>query len=478
LPSPAREDAILSDRQREEADPVRVPISADRVLAQLHAFDLAVRSASRSIALSVPHSDLERSERETSSILVEAGAALGRPDAVRQAAIPDLASLARTSFGPARAETAAFREGHPVTEAEWLDRAAENGEVPPAWSEGSHLDLARILALQSRKDLGPADGVLGKVEPFPTVPGIDPEKPISASALQALLACPLRFLYQRILHWEEPVVPPATRELDPLSYGRLFHEVMEAFYAAQGVAFVSRKRPLAHWQGVAAGIAEALFTKSVSSYPLVGIGIEKKERARLAHDVAAFLEYDWSLALTRFVAVEKPFGADAPVKIEAGGTALHVRGYVDRVDVEGDHTLLRDLKTGSVHPRRGGEEGPTPTRDIQLGLYGMVARKLADSWGVPKRLQVAYAYARSGDERAFRSDYSILEKATKAWLDFAARVLSERAFPPTPCTESCTFCPFPPVCGTDVPARAAAAAQSGGAQGAVAEFFRLKQGVE
>ena len=102
LPSTVREDAVLPDRMREEAGPL-VPLSGDRVLAQLHAFDRAVRGASAHIALSVPHGDAERSDREISSLLVEVGAALGRPDPRRQEAIPDLASLERTSFGPARA---------------------------------------------------------------------------------------------------------------------------------------------------------------------------------------------------------------------------------------------------------------------------------------------------------------------------------------------------------------------------------------
>ena len=170
LPSAVREDAVLPDRMRKEAGPL-VPLSSDRVTAQLHSFDRAVRSARSRIALSVPHSDLERSDRETSSLLIEVGAALGRPDGKERPVIPDLQSLRRTSFEPARDAAAAFRAAHPVTEVQWLDRAAVTNETPPAWKEGRQLALSRILALRDHEGLDAADGILGSGGAVPGLPG-------------------------------------------------------------------------------------------------------------------------------------------------------------------------------------------------------------------------------------------------------------------------------------------------------------------
>ena len=473
LPSAGREDSVLSDEMRREAG-LAVAVSADRVLAQVHAFDRAVRGSGRSISLSAPRTDAERSEREPSSLFVEAGAALARTDPVESSVIPGLASLERTAFGPARADAEAWRRAHPVTAAQWLDRAAESGEVPPAWVGQGHLSLARIVELRDRQGLGPADGVLGPLVPFPRLRGLDPERAISASALEDLFRCPLGFLYRRVLGWGEPAGMPSLRELDPLTYGGLFHEVMEAFYAAHGDAFVARKKGLAHWKRTAGDIAAAHFDECVTGYPLVGHGIEAKERARLVRDVERFLAYDWDLELTRLVAVERAFGIESPVALDVGDGTLYVRGYIDRIDVEGDHTLLRDLKTGREHPRLGDEAGPTAARDVQLGLYGIVTRRLAPAWGVPARLEAAYAYARSGQERSFRSDYADLERATLGWLGLAVRLLSGRAFPPSPGKDDCTYCPYSPACGSEVPRRARAAAEGGIAAGAVADFFALR----
>jgi len=474
LPSPVRADAVLPDSMRRQADPLLVPLAEDRALGQLHAFDHAVRGARRAIALSVPHCDLQRSEREASSLLLDAGAALARPDPETTGPIPNLASLARTSFGPARAAAAYFRSAQPLSEAQWQDRSARLRELHPSWTGDLHLDLARIRSFASRDGLGPAHGLLGTRGPFPPMPGLVPDRPISASALEKLVSCPLGFLFERILHFDDPGGAPSVRELDALSYGGLFHEVAEEFYREHGEAFVGRKRTLSHWKARAREVADARLASLLASHPLVGSASRDKERERLLRDLEAFLEYDWRLPLSRFVGVELPFGYDEPLMLNVGGIPLHVRGYVDRIDVEGDHALVRDLKTGNDHPRTGDEAGPTPSRDIQLGLYGLVARKLAARWDIPKELQAAYAYPRTGEERAFRDDHADLDRATRDWLGLAARLLSEHAFPPTPLGARCAYCAFGPVCGDATPARAAAALEE--ADGAVADFLGLHMG--
>ena len=475
LPSAVREDAVLPDRIRAEAGPL-VPISGDRVTAQLHAFDRALRGARARIALSVPHSDLERSDRETSSLLVEVGAALDRPDEKKRddeekSVIPDLESLRRTSFEHARKAAEAFRAGYPVSDAQWLDRACATSEIPPAWKVDRQLALPRILSLRDREGLGAADGILGPEGPFPVLPGLSPEKPISASALERLISCPLHFLFDRVLHWAEADGAPSARMLDALTYGSLLHGVAERFYRAHGDDFVARKGTLAGWKKKAKAMAEEEFDALLSTQPLAGRGVVEKERNRLLRDLDSFLSYDWRLQLTRFVGVELSFDGLA---IDAGAGKLHVHGRIDRLDVEGDHALLRDLKSGNDHPRIGKEAGPTPTRDVQLGLYSLVARKMAKDWNLPAKLQAAYVYPRRSDERAFRGDHAELEKATKEWLAVAHGLLDSRSFPPSPSKEDCKFCPFRVTC--DGQERALAAAEEG--EGAVLDFFTLKAGPE
>ena len=356
---------------------------------------------------------------------------------------------------------------HPVTDVQWLDRATATNEIPPAWKEGRQLALSRILALRDHEGLDAADGILGSEGPFPAFPGMAPERPISASALEALLGCPLRFLFDRVLKWKEPAGPSSVRELDALTYGSLLHLVAERFYGEHGADFVARKGTLAAWKKRARAVAAEEFDALRVSQPLVGLGVEEKERNRLFRDLDSFLGYDWALKLDRFVGVELAFDG---LTIDAGDGKLNVRGYIDRIDIEGGHGLVRDLKSGKDHPRVGKEEDPTPTRDVQLGLYSLVARKMAKEWKLPAKLQAAYVYPRNADEREFRDDHAELEQATKEWLAVAHGLLAEHSFPPSPSKDDCKYCPFRVVCdGQD---RALAAVEE--AEDAVADFFSLK----
>lgn len=488
LPSPPREDPVLPERLRRalEGAGALLPRAEDRVAAQLHALLAAVRGARREVVLSAPRVDLARTEREPAALFLEAAAALGRPSlatGLPAGAAPDGEALRRDAYAPARASAAGWRAAHPVGEAAWLDRVARGeGALPPAWRADPALDLARVAALRAPVGpLGPADGVLGPGEPFPPLPGLDPARPISASALQQLVQCPRMFLMRRVLRWEEPAGAPSLREIDPAPFGSLLHRVLEELHRAHGAAFAARERSLAHWRAVALALADRLFDAFLSEYPLVGERIREKERERLRESVRAFLAYDWALPIRRHVGVELGFGDREPFALDAGGRALHVQGFVDRVDVEGDRTLVRDVKSGRPWPREGAEAGPTPYRDVQLGLYLLAARALAPAWRTPRRVAGAYAYA-SGrgevTERAFREDAGALEDATRRWLATAARLLEARAFPPSPDADDCFFCPFRPLCGEEGPRRGAEGLALAGDDGPLAEYRALALGEE
>ncbi|BDG08591.1 PD-(D/E)XK nuclease family protein [Anaeromyxobacter paludicola] len=482
LPSAVRQDPVLPDALRHGAAPL-LPLAEDRALAQLHGLARVVAGTRSALALSAPRTGLDRGEREPASIFVEAGAALARPNAAtgaRGALVPGLKALRRDAFRPARADAAGFREVHPVVARAWLERAAAEGELHPSWRDEPALDLGRVAALSDLEaPPGPADGLLGESGAAPVMPGLTPEKPISASALGQLLGCPRRFLYGRVLHLDDPAAAPSMNELDALTYGTLFHGVMEAFFCAHGAAFAARGKSLERWQEVAGELADAHLDALLSEVPLAGEGIREKERNRLRDDVRSFLAYDREGAQGRaFVDVERPFGYDAPLALPAGERTLYVRGCIDRLDVQDGVTLLRDLKTGKPHPRTGDEAGPTAVRDVQLALYALVTKQLARKWGLPGKVQAAYAYAadRGERERAFREDVKALTDAGKGWLSLAAKLLATRTFPATTNSKGCTFCGFKPLCGGEAPERSGRIL--GQANGPAAAFYALENGTD
>ena len=190
------------------------------------------------------------------------------------------------------------------------------------------------------------------------MPGIAPERPISASALETLLGCPLAFLYRRVLRWDEPGGAPPLREVDPLSYGGLFHEVMERFYRENGVAFVAREKALGHWRKVAREVADVGLSALLASYPLVGGGIREKERGRLLRDVERFLEYDWRLPALPLRGRRAPVRHARPGGARRGGPSLP-RARLRRSDRRGGGPRAPARpQDGARPPPRGRRGGP------------------------------------------------------------------------------------------------------------------------
>jgi RecB family exonuclease len=479
LPPPPHEDPVVPDRLRQRLRVGRPGAAAPRTaadvaLAALHALDHVVRDARHAVALSAPRVDVARSQREPSSILLEAAAALGRPDRLtgQPARIPDLRALRRDAFGPARRAALDVRRATPVTASAWLDAVARGGlGIPPAWRAGAALDLDRIAALRAAPG---GDGLLG--DPALAVPGLTPEWPLSPSALETLVQCPRLFLFRRLLRLDEPAEAPSVREIGQPYYGALVHRVAEAFFTAHGHEFCGRAGTLAGWQAALDTVVEQEFERFLESYPLAGGAVRRVQRERLRQDVHELLEFEWATGACRFVAAERSFGHDAPVALAAGGRSLFVRGRIDRLEVAGDVAVVRDLKTGRAHPRIGAAAEPDASLDLQIAVYALVVARLAEAWGVPGRLAASYLYVgRTVDQRDWLDFHASLETPARAWLAAAAELLAARAFPHTPDADDCRYCAFRPVCGDDVHEQARSVLRAGGPG---LDGFRALKGVE
>lgn len=469
VPSNVREDPALPDAVRTTLGH-ELPLADSRAIAQLHALHRVVASTSDRIVLSASRMDSEGRYREPSGVLLEAAAAVGRPPLGRgKKTIPDAKLMRRTQFEPARTTLLKTRSRWTILEADVLERAASTRQVPMRWQGDALLDLGRLTRGASSNP----DAMDGWVPegPFVALPGLTPEMPISASALSRLLECPHRFLFERVLGWAAPPDLIDEGEIDALSYGSLFHETAEAFYREHGTAFCSRHDTLDAWKVVADQIAATRFEAFLETYPLVGAGVRSAQRARLRRDLHSLLESDWGQVKT-FVDVERAFG---PMALDLSGQPVHVRGYIDRLDIIGEATLVRDLKTGRAKPRLK-ETELMPAYDVQLGLYGLVVRSNATAWSMPATIQGAYVYPAdpSGDDRAFESDFATLATKTEHWITTGIGLLQARRFPRTPVADDCRFCPFKAVCGESASERAAELLS--GSDGSVGAFAAIKLG--
>jgi hypothetical protein len=452
IPAAPREDPVLpeSERRRLNAPGLRTP--EDRVLAQFHALRRVVQDTSEHVALSASRVGPDGTQREPSAVFLEAFAALGHP-------LIDLRALRRDAFRPARKEADSAALAWPPSESARLWRVARAGEgVPGRWLEREATDPRRARGLREGEEWAIQDGILGAPVPGRHIPGMTAERAISASGLADLLKCPHFFLYKRLLRWEEPAVLPSAG-LDPLTYGSLFHDVAERFYRENGEAFGAHKRSPKHWKSVADDVAERAFDEFAESWPFGGEAIRDQQKARLMRDLASLIDHDWLGGARAFVDVERKFGEEAPVQLfVGGGQVVHLHGRIDRLDVGDGRLLVRDLKTGRAKPRHGDQAGPVLAVDLQLAVYGLVARQLAREWKVPGKIDIAYVYpdVAGEHERAFRGrEFDELAELARGWLGTARGLLEEGSFPRTPLEkEDCKYCAFNVVCGTEGPERA------------------------
>ena len=453
---------------------ISLPLTGDRALDDLHALDLIVRNSGQVIALSAPRLDAERSEREPSSIMLEASAALSRPNRItgeRNSVIPDRAALTRDVFMPARIEIESFRRSLPLTEAAWHDGVAQHQfGLPRRWSDLPALDLGRIEQLINDIASGPRDGIIGALAAELPMPGLSPDYPISASGIAQLLSCPHAFLIEHLLYFKEPSQPPPQREIGQPYYGSLFHDFAAKFYSGHGTEFCAHKNNLNHWLGIADRLVDSVFDEFLKQYPLVGEGVRAQQKQRFKRDIHELLEDDWEQVKNASVLTEKNFGDPVPVELRFGNKVLYLRGRIDRIEITKHKAVIRDLKTARARPRVGNATDPDPGVDLQIAVYGLVAELLATEWKLPKKIEAGYAYL--GGARFFEDFQTVLKPAGVKWLAIAAGLLNERQFPRTPNQDECRYCPFKPVCGDGVYDRARV--QLNNSMGAVADFAALK----
>jgi RecB family exonuclease len=424
----------------------------DRALLPLHALHQVVLNTTGSVALSCPRTDLARTSREPSSVFIEAAAALARPNRTTQAkaeAVPSLATIARDYFAVGSEILAKARGEAPIGQFGWLHRVAiKRGELHPAWLESKALDLERGRKILEDRG-GALDGILGDGAGDVPMRGLVRELPISPSRLKTLFECPHRYLLESVLGWGAPAAAQPTSEIDAATYGTLVHRVMERFSRDHAEGFAGRKPGFATWEKKALGIGEEEFSETIKSYALLSQQMVDLQRSRMQRDVRLLLKNEWEAKPARtVVATERSFGAKDGLGLKVGEKTIYVRGFIDRVERQGTHTVVRDFKTGRPHPKQGAEEGPVAVLDTQIALYGMVARKLAANWELPKNVAGAYVYPNAhSPERAFLEDFPALETAAKGWFEFAVKLLEARVFPRSADSNSCKYSPFILMCG-------------------------------
>lgn len=287
-------------------------------------------------------------------------------------------------------------------------------------------------------------------------------RPWSTQSLGQYMACPFSFFCKWVLqiNTRDEVI----EEVDARDRGTCLHEIAKRFLGA-------------HVGEVLVPSREAEYVDEIRRIAASVVGEMSPERSGLTQAtwdaccggivrsswefVARELEFSAATSgAWRPAYLEWPFGSkQAPVTI--GQNQIPVYGRVDRIDVgPGGALAIYDYKSGSTVPKA---KDIREVKDIQLGLYALVAQKVLGSevagiwyYQIPMKGRTegvwrrAYHDAfnaggkRSGklDEGEWQELMSRVEEAVTACDDG----VRSGVFDPTPSDEACRYCDYVDIC--------------------------------
>jgi ATP-dependent helicase/nuclease subunit B len=307
----------------------------------------------------------------------------------------------------------------------------------------SHPWLDRGLHAAEQRRQGTPGPVHGVIEPRPE--RLDPRRDdsvvVSASRLEALGTCPLRYLHASILRAYPPDDPELDPDvwLDPRRRGSLLHEVYDTTLreaASRGV-----KPEDGGFETLALDALRTGVGRMRDEVPSPGEGTFAREEAALREDVRSFVRMIRELK-PEYVALELRFGLgdDEPVIMDLERGTLRVRGAIDRIDQDLAGLHVVDYKTGSTFGY--GAEAFNGGRRLQHAIYAHVAERRLGGEVVDGQYHFP---TRRGQNEAFVYDRRTLAQVT-GLIDLLLDGVAAGHFVPTDDPDDCTFCDFAEVC--------------------------------
>ncbi len=305
--------------------------------------------------------------------------------------------------------------------------------------------LHRGLTAHQERVEGTPSAVHGVISPRPEEldPRLNSTLVVSASRLESLGSCPLRYLQSSVLRIYPPDDPELDpdRWLDPLRKGNLLHRVYEATLREareQGISLED-----AGLERLALEELDAAIESARIDMPVPGEGTLRRERIALREDVRSFVRMIRAEGAP-WVALELTFGlaGDEPVILELDGGPVRLRGAIDRVDEDLEGVRVVDYKTGRAHGFDAETGSFNGGRRLQHALYALAAE--ARIGGAVVRGEYHFP-TRRGENEVFSFDRVSLG-GVQGLLGHMLDGVAEGSFVPTDEPRDCSYCDYAEVC--------------------------------
>lgn len=311
------------------------------------------------------------------------------------------------------------------------------------WSQPLQVSLTAAQAIACKGAPGAFDGL---VVQGPAIYKQVQAEGFSASSLQELAACPMKYFWHKIVQLEEPDEPCSRQELAPDERGTAYHKVLQEFYTYLSANGLTHDL---FAEGIEAYISRTLDTyypadayRRYGIYPLVWEMLREEMRVCLVNFAVQDSASLGSYTPTWF---ERAFAG-----ITAEDVPFTLRGFIDRIDVDKQAQTFQivDYKS-TLKSSKKLDEAFFTKLIFQPFLYALAAEKL------PELADFTFAGScllgiRKGYQRHDLSpqQFHAMRPQAVAFLKRLARLLEEGTFFIIP-GEACAYCPYASLCRRD-----------------------------
>jgi ATP-dependent helicase/nuclease subunit B len=469
FPQKVREDPLLLDDLRGELGG-ELALQQDRAEHERLLLRLAVGAATERLYVSFPRIETAEARARVPSFyaLEVMRAVTGRiPDHQQlelEASEQANASLAWPA--PARPEDAIDDFEHDLSVLRLLMRSEENVTGHAHYMLRLNNCVRRSASerwARARPPWSPYDGLVRVTDT--TRPFLQSQRlgtrPYSVTALQNYAYCPYRFLLSALYHLGPLQEPEPLEHMDPLTKGKLFHEVVAEFFRA----LQQRKMPIATTPiDASLEVLDDTLTRVAANYAeLLAPAVDRVWQDEIAgirtdlhiwaRDLAGGTGWEpWLFEFAfglRGLPGSDPNSRGEPVTIDG---RFIVRGAIDLIERKPDTKVLRvtDHKTSKNRSERGSIIGHG--QQLQPVIYSLAVE--AATGCTVETARFSYCTTAGG----FTEHNVPINEQTRGLgveaLEIIDRAVELGVLPPAPAEKACTFCDFLPVCGPNQERRA------------------------
>ena len=299
------------------------------------------------------------------------------------------------------------------------------------------------------------------IEKGDLTPFITQHSPISPTAINRYMRCPLLFYYQYVAGIREPDLPEDEQELDNRIFGNIFHEAADILYhqLPKEITRPVLQQLLKEGVAIERAVDEA-FKKEMPDAIKGGLHIINREV--IIRYLRQLIEIDLRLAPFTILGLERDVERPLDVRF-ANSQQLRIGGRIDRLDQLADGRIrVIDYKTGSRQPRPLANVDaifdPAQIHNhsdyyLQTFVYADIVRRKTANAVSPALLFIQHASKEDydptlclGKERVVDiADYS--EHFNELLEEKVAEMLSPAIpFTPTDDLKVCSTCPYLQMC--------------------------------